>query len=171
MAKITETQTETETKKVEQTTTIEKIKCDICAHVYEEDEWNGREFSVDPDIDRRVHSIYELKELFDAYHIDIPRHVIDDGYNGHEMNFDVPKREFFDVLNEEMPIARDRQEKSTNEQLSMAALREDYADKLGTHNFYIKDDVIHHFMYEINIEASTEDHKHVCDDCYGVIFD
>jgi len=70
--KITETETETETKKVEQTKTIEKIKCDVCAHVYERDEWNGHEFSINPDIDRQAHSIYELTDLFDAYHIDIP---------------------------------------------------------------------------------------------------
>jgi len=169
--KITETETETETKKVEQTTEITRIKCDVCGHAYDEDEWDGNEFSINPDIDRQAHSIYELADLFDAYHIDIPTHVVDDGYDGHEMHFDVPKRDFFEVLNEELPIAMERQEQNDKHRLAAAGLREQYSDKLGTHNFYIKDDVIHHFMYEINVDASTEDHKHVCDDCYEVLFD
>lgn len=169
--RVTETETESELKTVEQTTTVEKIKCDVCGHEFPEGEWDGKEFSVDPGIDREAHSISDLDGLFDSYHREIETHVIDDGYNGYEMTFDVPKKSFVEVLSEESNLAMDQVERSQKQQLAIEGEKRSYADMIGTDNFYLIDGSIHHFMYRLNIEASTEDHKHVCTGCYEVIFD
>lgn len=165
------TQTETETKKVEQTTTIEKIKCDVCGHAYKEDEWTGNEFSVNPQVNREAESINELDDFFVAYHTKIPLHVIEDGYDGTEMTFDVPEKGFLDVLNEEIPILSKRMERGKDDRLARASKREKFAEKLGTRRFYIDGKTLHHFKYVLDVSATTNDYKHVCDDCYETIFD
>jgi len=169
--RITETETESELKQVEQTTTVEKIKCDVCGHTYTDEEWSGNEFAINPGIEREFHSIQEVDDLFDAYHVDVPTHVVDDGYTGHEMSFTAQPKTLLEALNEEIPIAMEMQEQTDKTLIAKAGLKEEYADKIGTHNFYLKDQTIHHFMYRLNIEESAEDHKHVCDDCYNVVFD
>jgi hypothetical protein len=169
--KITETETETETKEIEQTTTIEKIKCDVCGHAYAEEEWSGHEFSIDPDVNRESNALGELEELFDAYHKEIPKSYLDGKSDDGMMSVDVPKKPLFDVINEEIKVARKRQERTSKEQLSMEALKKDYADKIGSDNFYLVEGDLHHFRYVLNVEATTKDHKHVCEDCYDVVFD
>jgi hypothetical protein len=164
-------QTETENEIVEQTTSVTKIKCDVCGHAVPESEWDGHDFSVNPDIDREFYTISEVDDLFDAYHTEIPRHVVDDGYVGYEMNFDVPRKDMLEVLAEEVPIAKELNRDSTQTRIAKAGLKEEYSKMLGTNKFYLLDDSIHHFMYRLSIEASTDDHKHVCDECYDVIFD
>lgn len=147
------------------------ITCSVCGHEHDEEEWDGHEFSVNPSIQRESHSFRELRDLFNAYHTAIPRHVIDDGYQGYEMNFDVPEKGLFEVFKEEAGVALDQQQRTEKERLGYQAMKEEYAEKLGTHNFYILDDEIHHFRYMLDAQASTDDYKHVCDECYDVIFD
>lgn len=169
--KVTQKQTESEWKKVEQTETEEFIRCDVCAHDYPEDEWDGHNFEIDPGIERESGSLHELDEIFDSYHTSIPKHVVRDGYDGTEMGFDVPKKPFLQVLSEEAEVAMARDNRTEEEQLSISALKQEFAEKIGSHDIYLVDGEIHHFRYVLNIEATTEDHKHVCDDCYDVIFD
>lgn len=169
MAKITETKTETEEVKREET--VEKIKCDVCGHAFDEDSWEGREFVVDPDINRQYHSIAELDDLFTAYHKNIERHVIDDGYNGSEITIPVDQKSFLEVLAEESEFAIERSNSHTQTRLAKAGLKEEYADKLGTRNFYLSNDEIHHFMYELKVEPTTTEQRHVCDSCHEVIFE
>jgi hypothetical protein len=168
---IEETEKTSELKKVEDTVTVEKIQCDVCGHAVDSNDWNGHEFSVNPSIDREVHGIRELDDIFTAYHTEIPRHIVDDGYDGTEMNFDVPEKPFFKVLAEELPILRDVQDGSTSTRIAKAGLKQEYEEKIGTSNFYLLDDSIHHFMYKLQIDESADDHKHICDDCYEVLFD
>jgi len=169
--RITETETESELREVEETTTVEKIKCDVCGHAYEEDEWDGNEFSINPEINRESHALGELEDLFDAYHKHIPQNYLDSKSNDGEINIDVPKKPLIKVVSEEAEIAVQRQERTADEQLSMQALKRNYADMIGSDNFYLVNGEIHHFRYVLNVEATTDDHKHVCNDCYDVVFD
>lgn len=171
MTKISATETESEWQKVKTTNEVSVVRCDVCEHDYDEDEWDGREFSVAPSIDRESETLQEFSELFDAYHTSIPKHFIEDGCDGTEMVFDVPQKDFHEVLQKELDIIIERQGRDERTQLAIEGLKESIADKIGTHSFYILDNEIHHFRYVLNIEASTEDHKHVCDDCYEVLFE
>lgn len=171
MTIVESTETEQDWKKVERTQTVEQIRCDVCGHEYNTDEWGGNEFSINPDINREAHALGELEELFKAYHDRIPLHVIDDGYDGNEMVFNVPQRPLFDVIAEEVEVARQRQKRSEKEQMSFESEKTNYIKKLGTESFYLMDDCIHHFRYVLNVEASTDSYKHVCDDCYEVLFE
>lgn len=169
MAKITETKTEME--KVEREETIDKIKCDVCGHEYNADSWDGREFVVDPDIKRQYHSIADLEELFTAYHKSVGREVVDNKYDGSEVDIPVDQKSFLEVLSEESEFAIEQSEKNMQTRIANAGLKEQYADKIGTRNFYLTDNQIHHFMYELDIEATTEEQKHVCNSCHEVIFE
>lgn len=169
--RITETETESELKQVEQTTTVEKIKCDVCGHAYAEEDWDGNEFSVNPEVNRESNALGELEEQFNAYHKEVPKNYLDSKSDDGMVNIDVPQKPLFDVINEEVQVARKRQERTSKEQLSMQALKQDYADMIGSDNFYLVDGEIHHFRYVLNVEATTEEHKHVCADCYDVVFD
>lgn len=163
--------TESEIQRVEQTETVTKIRCDVCSHNYKEDEWSGKEFAVDPGIDEEVHSINELDDLFDCYHRKIPTNAIEEGHDGRERDVRVPEKSFMEVITEEANIALERDDRTTEEQLAIESLKEEYADIIGDRNFYLVDDYIHHFMYRLTIESASKDHKHVCSDCYDVIFD
>lgn len=163
--------TESEIQTVEQTETVTRIRCDVCGHDYDEDEWDGNEFSVNPGIDREVHSINEVDDLFDCYHRKAPTTSIEEGHDGTTADVSVPQKNFIEVLSKEAEIAVERDERSRSEQLSIESEKQEYVDLIGDPNFYLIDDYIHHFMYSLNIEASTDDHKDVCADCYDVIFD
>jgi hypothetical protein len=169
--RITDEFTESEIQTIEQTETVTKIRCDVCSHDYTEDEWDGREFVVDPDIDREVHSINEFEDLFDCYHRKIPTNSVEQGHDGREKDVRVPEKSFMEVLTEEAEVALERDNRTTEEQLAIESLKEDYANIIGDRNFYLIGDYIHHFMYRLTIESSTKDYKHVCSDCYDVIFD
>lgn len=163
--------TESEIERVEQTETITQIRCDVCGHEYDEDEWDGDNFAVNPDIDREVHSINEFGDLFDCYHRKAPKNSIEEGHDGTTRDINVPQKDFVEILSKEADVAVERNKRSTEEQIAIQAQKQEYADIIGDSNFYLLDGYIHHFMYSLNIEAATDDHKHVCTDCYDVIFD
>jgi hypothetical protein len=166
MTIVESTETEQDWQKVERTETVRRVKCDVCGHEFDEDEWDGNEFAVNPGIEREAHSIGELSELFDAYHTGIPTHVVNDGYDGNEMVFDVPKKHFVDVLEDEVNILQSNGRIDDHVRKEMG-----YVNKLGTSDIYVQDGTIHHFRYVINIDESADDYKHVCDDCYEVLFE
>lgn len=171
MTIVTEEETESEWQKIEKTQETEMIKCDVCDHAYAKSEWDGQEMSVNPDINRQYHGIKDLSELIESYHVEIPAHVIEDGYSGTEMHFDVPPVHIERALREELNIIEQQAGMSEKSRLERHSAVKDIAEKIGTDNIYLYREHVHHFMYRLEIEASTDDHKHVCNDCYDVIFE
>lgn len=173
MVIVNNTESESEWEKVEKTNTVSYIRCDVCSHDYEKDEWNGEKFAVNPGISREANTIYDLQMYFNAYHTSIETHVIDDGYDGVEMNFDAPQRPFTKVLQKEAEIASQTETRPAAKGVAVNELKREYAGKIGVDGgkFYLVDGKVHHFRYVLDIEASTDDHKHVCNDCYDVLFE
>jgi hypothetical protein len=144
------------------------VRCDVCEHEYDEDEWDGNEFSVNASIEREVHNIKELSDLFETYHVSLDREVLE---KEDDMTYiDVPRTDFTKSLQEELKLLQDIQTRSEREQLSIEALKDDYTGTIGTRNYYLVNGVLHHFKYVLNVEENADEYKHVCDDCYEVMF-
>jgi hypothetical protein len=158
---------EEETIEVTETERVRRVRCDVCDDSWPEDaDMEVHEFAVDPDFERQFYSITELKDLLTAHYewVDVP--VVEDMDEDRELNITVPREKVVEALDKEMSLRQGGAEYGARNTTTW----KEYSNKLGSPHFYIDGDRIHHFMYSVDIEATSDDVKHVCDDCYEVVF-
>lgn len=166
MAKITETKTENEWKEVTETETIKKTQCDVCEDAWTEDEdMEIHEFSINPDFRSEYHSLDELSDLVRAYYTWVDVAQVEDV--DEPRNISTPREKPIEAVRTELSLIEDGATFGMNNPIDAKK----YADGLGTLKFYVDGDKIHHFMYEVDIEATSDTLKHVCDDCYSAVFE
>lgn len=165
-------QEETTVEKVTKTETNRRIQCDVCEDSWPEDgEMVIHEFSVDRAKVEEFNSIQDLSRAIESYHTKQP---IDDVIEADGV-VDVPKSNLIPTLREELSLTgTEAGPNVTNvygtSSKHTSSKREELEDMIGDDKFYLKDGYLHHFMYRLKVEWTAEETRHVCDDCYHIVF-